>query len=494
MLRRSARLVTGGSYQQSDDSDSSSTSLSCRQSPVHKRNRTFSDSLSTSSSYAGLSHSANEPISNGQQCRGMAGALRAASGGPCAPVFVQTPASARTPHCLSSSSGPSSSSTSSSSLFMSVPAPCRTRCSVGAAVNKAVLDLLFISLFTIGLWYMYPVLTYVFTLPLKITDRTISTNLPVTDSTLENQLTNILTQMELLQQKAFERDLELQKVQYLSEWLQTDVKDIQIRLEKLDTDLSRQMSDIHSITTTLRQRMEEREINTVKLQQAQMSLTPPGPASSPSSSITPELEKELDKWLCRKNNQYRDIQPNWQDCVRSQADKRADFAIESQGASVLQASETYQKRSTCLKFFGIPLFYPSESPRTVLQGNHVMKPGRCWPMPGSQGFLAISLSHPIAISHVTLDHLPRYNHPTGEIHSAPKDFLVYGTSVEGGEKTLLGTFTYDKDGDSSQTFQIPSADDTVYHSVELRVLSNWGNQEYTCLYRFRVHGQTPRSS
>lgn len=30
--------------------------------------------------------------------------------------------------------------------------------------------------------------------------------------------------------------------------------------------------------------------------------------------------------------------------------------------------------------------------------------------------------------------------------------------------------------------------DEVYRFVELRVLSNWGHVEYTCLYRFRVHG------
>lgn len=31
--------------------------------------------------------------------------------------------------------------------------------------------------------------------------------------------------------------------------------------------------------------------------------------------------------------------------------------------------------------------------------------------------------------------------------------------------------------------------DMVYRVVELRVLSNWGHVEYTCLYRFRVHGK-----
>lgn len=29
----------------------------------------------------------------------------------------------------------------------------------------------------------------------------------------------------------------------------------------------------------------------------------------------------------------------------------------------------------------------------------------------------------------------------------------------------------------------------AFQIIELRVLSNWGHPEYTCLYRFRVHGE-----
>ncbi len=28
----------------------------------------------------------------------------------------------------------------------------------------------------------------------------------------------------------------------------------------------------------------------------------------------------------------------------------------------------------------------------------------------------------------------------------------------------------------------------IYSMTELRILSNWGHLEYTCVYRFRVHG------
>ena len=78
--------------------------------------------------------------------------------------------------------------------------------------------------------------------------------------------------------------------------------------------------------------------------------------------------------------------------------------------------------------------------------------------------------------------------------------------------TLLGQFTYDNTGEPLQTFQVMVQFSTykfllflifivttyyilqeknpgVYPIVELRVHSNHGNLNYTCLYRFRVHGQ-----
>ncbi|XP_053348560.1 SUN domain-containing protein 2 isoform X2 [Clarias gariepinus] len=168
----------------------------------------------------------------------------------------------------------------------------------------------------------------------------------------------------------------------------------------------------------------------------------------------------------------------------------ADYALESSGASVVntRCSETYHTRSACISLFGFPLWYPSESPRTVIQPE--LHPGKCWPFRGSEGFLVIALSHPVQITQVTLEHLPRILSPTGRIDSAPKDFAVYGMiSEEKEEGKLLGTFTYDQDGESIQTFVVQHPQSEVYGLVELRILSNWGHPEYTCVYRFRVHGQ-----
>lgn len=45
--------------------------------------------------------------------------------------------------------------------------------------------------------------------------------------------------------------------------------------------------------------------------------------------------------------------------------------------------------------------------------------------------------------------------------------------------------------EGSDTLNIFSTQDpkASYQVVELRVLTNWGHPEYTCVYRFRVHGE-----
>nr|XP_020821983.1 SUN domain-containing protein 2-like [Phascolarctos cinereus] len=53
----------------------------------------------------------------------------------------------------------------------------------------------------------------------------------------------------------------------------------------------------------------------------------------------------------------------------------------------------------------------------------------------------------------------------------------------------LGQFTYDNAGEAIQTFHLEGNDTAPYQLVELRILSNWGHPDYTCIYRFRVHGK-----
>ncbi|CAK6969433.1 SUN domain-containing protein 3-like [Scomber scombrus] len=150
------------------------------------------------------------------------------------------------------------------------------------------------------------------------------------------------------------------------------------------------------------------------------------------------------------------------------ADTMPNFALESQGANILHhlTSQTYHNEPPLVTFWGIPLWYPSANPRTVIQAqSSPLTPGRCWAFAGRQGHVFISLSHPVTITH--------------------------GIKTVNGKATRLGTFVYDPNGESLQTFKLPGHTMGVFRFVKLQIESNWGHPEYTCVYNFRVHGTIP---
>ncbi|CAJ0928403.1 unnamed protein product [Ranitomeya imitator] len=166
-----------------------------------------------------------------------------------------------------------------------------------------------------------------------------------------------------------------------------------------------------------------------------------------------------------------------------------DFALESGGGSILgtRCSETYETKTALVSLFGIPLWYLSQSPRVVIQPD--MYPGNCWAFKGAQGYLVVRLSMEIFPTAFSLEHIPKSMSPTGNITSAPKDFAVYGLEneyQEGG--TLLVQAVYSEDGEPLQVFHVTENNRDSFQIVELRILSNWGHNNYTCLYRFRAHG------
>uniref|UniRef100_A0A672TYC6 Sad1 and UNC84 domain containing 1 n=1 Tax=Strigops habroptila TaxID=2489341 RepID=A0A672TYC6_STRHB len=166
-----------------------------------------------------------------------------------------------------------------------------------------------------------------------------------------------------------------------------------------------------------------------------------------------------------------------------------DFALESGGGSILstRCTETYNARKAVVSLLGIPLWHVTQSPRVVIQPD--VNPGNCWAFKGSQGYLVIRLSMRIYPTGFTMEHIPKTLSPTGTITSAPRKFLVYGLDDEYQESgTLLGHYVYDQEGEPLQMFPVMMNHQNAFQLVELKVLSNWGNEDYTCLYRFRVHG------
>ncbi|KAI3359843.1 hypothetical protein L3Q82_014197, partial [Scortum barcoo] len=169
---------------------------------------------------------------------------------------------------------------------------------------------------------------------------------------------------------------------------------------------------------------------------------------------------------------------------------QVDYALESGGGSILstRCSETYETKTALMSLFGLPLWYFSQSPRVVIQPD--VYPGNCWAFKGSQGYLVIRLSLRILPTSFCVEHIPKALSPTGNITSAPRNFTVFGLDDEYQEEgKLLGHYVYQEDGESLQTFPVTEKNDRAFQIIEVRVLSNWGHPEYTCMYRFRVHGE-----
>lgn len=166
-----------------------------------------------------------------------------------------------------------------------------------------------------------------------------------------------------------------------------------------------------------------------------------------------------------------------------------DYAMEPMGGQVIttRCTESYQARTAVVSVLGIPLWFPTNTPRTVITPG--INPGECWAFQNFPGFLVVKLAAPVKISAVSYEHISKKLIANGKIDSAPKQFEVYGLKNETDkEPILLGSFRYDYDGEPLQFFEAVNSEGLVFETIELRVLSNHGNPNYTCLYRFRVHG------
>ncbi|XP_040397892.1 sperm-associated antigen 4 protein-like [Cygnus olor] len=131
------------------------------------------------------------------------------------------------------------------------------------------------------------------------------------------------------------------------------------------------------------------------------------------------------------------------------------------------------------------------TPDTVLQPDVSL--GNCWAFQGSQGQVVIRLPAKIQAAMVTIHHTSEMDSELGKFSSAPRDFTISGVDEETEAETLLGAFTYGVQKKPMQTFplqKIPRA----FQFIKIVIQSNWGNPEYTCIYRVQVHGRGTATS
>ena len=164
-------------------------------------------------------------------------------------------------------------------------------------------------------------------------------------------------------------------------------------------------------------------------------------------------------------------------------------------------------------------------------------------MNGTAGQITIRLPNPVRVSAISVDHISSLLASGDSRESAPKRIRVVGyPACEDGDQCggsgfdsrdaiRLFELEFDFEGDSVQTFEINSGvphsiasdvdsdingiedegdsdyDDEsdpgscsmnssscssppVVAGVTFQILDNWGNPDFTCLYRFRIHGDS----
>lgn len=216
---------------------------------------------------------------------------------------------------------------------------------------------------------------------------------------------------------------------------------------------------------------------------------------------------------------------------------RADFALHSGGARIIPhlTSQTLEISPASLHSQVIGLVTGSgyaigRPPITAL--HHELHNGHCWPFSGAQGQLGVNLAAPVYISDVTIDHVSP-EEAFDMRNSAPREMELWGmvegkdnivkvkewmaekvrrrkAAIENGEeveeeeeypKSLPKSPQYIRVANFSYNVNAPNHVQTFPASQEirdlgvdfgivvLRIKSNWGKDEFTCLYRMRVHGQ-----
>ncbi|XP_072380929.1 SUN domain-containing protein 1-like isoform X1 [Diabrotica undecimpunctata] len=159
-----------------------------------------------------------------------------------------------------------------------------------------------------------------------------------------------------------------------------------------------------------------------------------------------------------------------------------DYAALYAGGSVISTPNTSPYLVEHATIFLINMNLLSD-PKSILQPTTL--PGNCFAFDGTEGRVRIKLGRKIEIKAVTMEHIRL----DVDRSSAPREFHVYGLAHQNEETPeVLGTFTYQLTGRPYQTFQIVSNDTKAFEIVELHILNNYGKDEYTCIYRFRVHG------
>ncbi|KAH9440332.1 hypothetical protein Pst134EB_030951 [Puccinia striiformis f. sp. tritici] len=173
---------------------------------------------------------------------------------------------------------------------------------------------------------------------------------------------------------------------------------------------------------------------------------------------------------------------------------KQDFASFSVGTSIVEHLTSTTWSSHCqihppgFPFYQKKHIVSGSPPLTALASD--LSLGTCWPFHGTTGQIAVQLTRTIWVEGLTISHVHRSL--AYDIRTAPKEFELWGLHHDNqeaeGDFLLKGTYDID-DSHNIQEFPVPDMNLHLYPRVLLKIKSNHGNPNLTCLYRVQVHGE-----
>jgi len=221
---------------------------------------------------------------------------------------------------------------------------------------------------------------------------------------------------------------------------------------------------------------------------------------------TTNNELQLSKLTLRLEHieQSKDLTPlqrimvDWLSLYFADKTGKIDFALSDNGGKVVTVHHNKPPILTTSPWINIGSLFSGPLQKDEIQYaqnliTDKMTPGQCWSFMGHISNATIRLACPIIINFVSIEH-PDPRNLMNDISSAPYQFQVFGTLYDPKNmtQTLLFEGEYKHPGSQIQEYPITSTMEWSY--VTLAILSNHnhsGDEEndYTCVYRFRVHSK-----
>jgi SUN domain-containing protein 1/2 len=191
------------------------------------------------------------------------------------------------------------------------------------------------------------------------------------------------------------------------------------------------------------------------------------------TDIMEQVKKEVKKIKILERKVVKDM---IQQVLRK--DSRVDYALKSRGAKIIEASRDYKSG---FKSYWLKFLFPNVKKESRNKADEVLeaskRPGECWAMDGDNGFVDIGLSQSIipesvVVQYASLQELKNFN-------SAPKWIQVFSQNI------LIGNGTFDPRVETANILNLKKVSNPV-GSLRVHVLSNWGNPNYTCIYKIQI--------